>query len=142
MIALMFLAVLVCAASASSKKKIVTPKDYPTGRPYSAGILAGDTLYVSGQTGTDWKTGKVPDNFEDEVRQCFTNVQGVLKAGGMDLSDVVSVQVYLTDITLFQRMNAVYTQMFQEPRPTRTTVGVARLAGPGAHMEMTVTARK
>ena len=142
MIALMFLAVLVCAASASSKKKIVTPKDYPTGRPYSAGILAGDTLYVSGQTGTDWKTGKVPDNFEDEVRQCFTNVQGVLKAGGMDLSDVVSVQVYLTDITLFQRMNAVYTQMFQEPRPTRTTVGVARLAGPGAHIEMTVTARK
>jgi 2-iminobutanoate/2-iminopropanoate deaminase len=104
--------------------------------------MVGDTLYVSGQTGADFKTQKVPDNFDDEVRQCLNNVGSILQAGGMDFSDVVSVQVYLTDIDLFQRMNAVYTQLFKEPRPTRTTVGVAKLAGAGAHVEITVTARK
>jgi len=131
---------VVCAAAAD--KKIVTPKDFPAGRPFSAGIMVGDTLYVSGQTGADFKTQKVPDNFDDEVRQCLNNVGSILQAGGMDFSDVVSVQVYLTDIDLFQRMNAVYTQLFKEPRPTRTTVGVAKLAGAGAHVEITVTARK
>jgi len=52
----------------------------------------------------------------------------------------VSVQVYLTDMDLFPRMNQVYTTYFKEPRPTRTTVGVAKLVG-GAHIEITVTAR-
>jgi 2-iminobutanoate/2-iminopropanoate deaminase len=130
----------VCATAAD--KKIVTPKDFPAGRPFSAGILAGDTLYVSGQTGADFKTGKVPENFDEEVRQCLNNVGSILQAGGMDFSDVVSVQVYLTDIDLFQKMNAVYLQTFKEPRPTRTTVGVAKLAGAGAHVEITVTAKK
>ncbi len=130
----------VCATAA--EKKIVTPKDFPAGRPFSAGILAGDTLYVSGQTGADFKTGKTPENFDDEVRQCLNNVGSILQAGGMDFSHVVSVQVYLTDIDMFQRMNAVYLQVFKEPRPTRTTVGVAKLAGAGAHVEITVTAKK
>jgi 2-iminobutanoate/2-iminopropanoate deaminase len=136
-----FLLAAIVASSASSKRRVVAPKDYPTGRPYSAGIQVGDTLYVSGNTGAD-KSGKVPDNFEDEVKQCLANIHAILEAGGMDFSDVVAVTVYLTDIDLFQRMNAVYTATFHEPRPTRTTVGVARLAGAGAHIEITVTARK
>jgi 2-iminobutanoate/2-iminopropanoate deaminase len=53
----------------------------------------------------------------------------------------VSVQVYLTDAATFQRMNAVYTKFFKEPRPTRTTVVVAKLVGPG-NIEITVTAKK
>ena len=133
----------VCAmAQEPAKKKVVTPKDSPAGRPFSAGILAGDTLYVSGQGGFDSKTRKVPDSFEDEVRSCLSNVHAVLEAGGMDYSDVVAVQVYLTDMDLFQRMNAVYMDVFKEPRPTRTTVGVSKLAGAGARVEITVTARK
>jgi 2-iminobutanoate/2-iminopropanoate deaminase len=135
-------ALILAVSAMAADKKIVTPKDFPAGRPFSAGIMAGDTLYVSGQTGADFKTGKVPDNFDDEVRACLNNVGSILQAGGMDFSDVVAVQVYLTDIDLFQRMNAVYLQVFKEPRPTRTTVGVAKLAGAGAHVEITVTARK
>jgi 2-iminobutanoate/2-iminopropanoate deaminase len=137
---LMFLASLAICSAAD--KKVVTPKDFPSGRPYSAGIQVGDTLYVSGQTGTDPKTQKVPENFEDEVRQTLANVRAILQAGGMDFGDVVAVQVYLTDMEMFQRMNAVYMQTFKEPRPTRTTVGVAKLAGASAHVEITVTARK
>jgi len=126
---------------AGVKKKVVTPKDFPAGRPFSAGLQVGDTLYVSGSTGADLKTGKVPEKFEDEVQLCFDNIGAILKSGGYDFSDAVSVQVYLTDMTLFQRMNAVYMKTFPEPRPTRTTVGVTALAGT-AHMEVTVTARK
>jgi 2-iminobutanoate/2-iminopropanoate deaminase len=142
MLAVIFLLAAIYASSASSKRRTVTPKDFDTKRPFSAGIQVADTLYVSGQTGADPKTNKVPDNFEDEVKQCLANIRAILQAGGMDFSDVVAVQVYMTDIDQFQRMNAVYTQTFQNPLPTRTTVGVTRLAGAGAHIEITVTARK
>ena len=141
-IALLLTAALIGFAQESGKKKVVVPAGQKVGPNYSPGIHFGDTLYVSGQTGTDPKTGKVSENFEDEVKQCLANIGAVLHAGGMDFSDAVSVQVYLTDMDLFPRMNAVYTQTFKEPRPTRTTVGVTKLAGPGAHIEITVTARK
>ena len=135
------LAACLLAADGGTTRKVVTPKDTPAGRPFSAGILVGDTLYVSGQGGADSKTRKIPEKFEDEVRACLNNVGAVLEAGGMDFSNVVAVQVYLTDMDLFQRMNAVYMDVFKEPRPTRTTVGISKLAGPG-HIEITVTARK
>ena len=133
------IALAVCAAA---DKTVVKPKDSPGSPNFSAGIKVGDTFYVAGQTGNDPKAGKVPDNFEAEVSQCLTNIGEILKAGGADFSDVVAVTVYLTDMDLFPRMNAVYTKTFLEPRPTRTTVGVTRLAGAGAHIEITVTARK
>jgi len=66
----------------------------------------------------------------------------VLKAAGMTYNDVVSVQVYLTDVDLFARMNAVYTTFFADPRPSRTTVGVTKLALPAARIEVTVTAKR
>lgn len=125
----------------AAQKKVVELKGTPKGLPYSSALRFGDTLYVSGTTGTDPKTGKLPDEFEAEVRQCLTNIGALLKQGGMDFSDAVSVQVYLADMGMFDRMNAVYKTFFLEPRPTRTTVGVARLGG-GAHIEVTVTARK
>jgi 2-iminobutanoate/2-iminopropanoate deaminase len=125
-----------------AEKKAIQPKDFPTGRPFSPGILSGGVLYVAGQTGQDLKTGKIPDDFEAESKQCFENIGRVLKEAKMDFDDVVTVHVYLTDISLFQRMNAVYTTYFKEPRPARTTVGVAKLAGAGARLEVTVTAHK
>ena len=60
----------------------------------------------------------------------------------MTFDDVVAVQVYLTDIDLFARMNAVYSSVLKAPRPARTTVGVTKLANAKAHIEITVTARK
>jgi 2-iminobutanoate/2-iminopropanoate deaminase len=121
-------------------KKIVTPKDFPAAWPYSAGLLAGDMLYLSGQIGADFKNQKAPENFDDEMRQCLNNVGSILQAAGMDFSDVIAAQVYLTDIDLFPRMNAVDTQAFKEPRPLPPRW--AKLAGVGAHVEIMVTARK
>lgn len=127
--------------AAAPEKRVILPKDFPTGRPYSPGILADGTLYAAGQIGAEPKSGKIPEDFEAEVRRCLDNVGLILKEAGMSFTDVVSVQVYLTDMDLFQRMNAVYTTYFKEPRPARTTVGVAKLLG-AARIEITVTARK
>ena len=132
---------LFAVTIASAQKKAVVPSGARPSPNFSPGIQVGDTLYVSGQTGSDPKTGKVPENFEDEVKQCLSNIGEVLHAAKMDFSDAVAVTVYLTDMDLFQRMNAVYTQTFKEPRPSRTTVGVTKLAAAGAHIEITVTAR-
>src|SRR5262249_27118425 len=106
-----------------AEKKVIHPKEFPTGRPFSPGILADGTLYIAGQTGQDLKSGKISDNFEAEVKQCLDNVGLILKEAGMGFEHAVTVNVYLTDMDLFQRMNAVYTTYFKEPRPARTTVG-------------------
>ena len=134
------LTLILAATLAAADKKVIQPKDFPTGRPFSPGILVDGTLYVAGQTGSDLKTGKLPEEFEAEVRQALDNIGLVLKEAGKSFADAVAVQVYLTDMELFPRMNAVYTTYFKEPRPARTTVGVAKLVGT-ARIEITVTAR-
>ena len=132
---------VVCAGLASgSEKRIIVPPGAKPGGNYSQGILTDGTLYISGQAGED-ASGKVPSDFDAEVKQSLENIGAVLQAAGMSPADVVSVQVYLTDAAKFPRMNAVYTSFFKEPRPTRTTVVVAKLVGPG-NIEITVTARK
>ena len=75
------------------------------------------------------------------MKQSLDNINAVLKEASMGLSDVVSVQVYLTDGALFDRMNTVYKATFKDPKPTRTTVVVAKLVGAG-HIEITATAQK
>jgi 2-iminobutanoate/2-iminopropanoate deaminase len=140
------LVALLAASAAADKKKIVPPDRVPQpGAPparFSPGILVDGTLYVSGQMGSDPKTAEFPDNFEDEVKLALNNVGAVLKAAGMKYDDVVAVTVYLSDMSLFQRMNTVYLTYFKEPLPTRSTVGVAALASPKGHIEITVTAHK
>jgi 2-iminobutanoate/2-iminopropanoate deaminase len=138
-----YLCILMLAAlPLAAQKKVIAPPEIPPSPNFSAAILANGTLYVSGMVGQDLKTKAVPANFDDEVKTVLSNIGIVLKAGGMDYKDVVSVQVYLTDMSQFANMNAVYTTFFKEPRPTRTTVGVTKLALPDAHIEVTVTARK
>jgi len=136
-----FLLTLLLAFSALAEKRVIQPKEFAPGAPFSPGILVDGTLYISGQTGQDLKTRQIPENFEAEVRQTLENIGIVLKAAGMSFQDAISVQVYLTDMNLFPRMNAVYTTYFKDPRPTRTTVGIAKLVGT-ARIEITVTARK
>jgi 2-iminobutanoate/2-iminopropanoate deaminase len=132
---------LVTAIGAAANKKLIHPKEFPKGRPFSPGLLVGDTLYVAGQVGQDLKTGTIPADFKAEVKQTLDNIQLVLKEAGLSYADAVSVQVYLTDISLFQQMNEVYITYFPEPRPVRTTVAVAKLVGT-ARIEITVTASK
>ena len=135
------LLVFFCARlTFGADKKITSPPGAKSGGNYSQGILIDGTLYISGQGGED-AAGKIPGDFDVEVRQSLDNIGAILRAAGMSPADVVSVQVYLKDAGQFQRMNAVYISYFKDPRPTRTTVVVAGLVGPG-NIEITATARK
>lgn len=140
------LACVLAPWSARAEKKVIAPPEFVrTGPPapmFSPGILADGTLYVSGQLGSDLKTRTVPDDFEAEVKNCLDSAGIILKAAGMSYDDVVSVQIFLTDISLFQKMNGVYASVFKEPRPARTTVGVAKLAAAGARVEINMIAHK
>src|SRR5580704_6321817 len=106
---------LTCALSAADKKAI-RPKEFVNAAgpslPCSPGILIDGTLYAAGQTGRDLKTNKIPEDFEAEVKTCLDNIRIVLKAAVMDFEDAVALQVYLTDMDLFPRMNAVYSTYF------------------------------
>ncbi len=135
------------AAALHAEKKVINPPEFApaAGAPapmFSPGILVDGTLYGSGQIGQDLKTKDVPADFEAEVKTCLDNIGIILKAAGMTFDDVIAVQVYLTDMDLFPRMNSVYSGVFKSPRPSRTTVGVTKLASAKAHIEITVTARK
>jgi 2-iminobutanoate/2-iminopropanoate deaminase len=103
--------------------------------------MVGDTLYMSGSIGSDAATGQLAKGgFEPELRQSIANAQAVLKAAGMDLSDVIAVTAYLADMNDFPRFNEVYKEYFKtEPLPTRSTVAVKDLAR-GARVELTMTA--
>jgi 2-iminobutanoate/2-iminopropanoate deaminase len=133
---------LLALPLAAEKKVIVPPEFTGATANYSPGILVDGTLYVSGQVGRDLKTKLFPTDFETEVKTVLGNIGVVLKAAGMTYRDVVSVQIYLTDMDQFARMNAVYATFFPDPRPARTTVGVTKLAAEAAHIEVTVTAKK
>ena len=143
---LLLLCCSLAVSNARADKRAIVPKEFvsgpgATGLPYSPGILIDGTLYVAGQVGRDLKTGQIPADFEGEVRNALDNAGLVLKAAGLGFEDAVAVQVYLTDMDLFPRMNTVYATYFKDPRPARTTVGVAKLVGP-ARIEITITARK
>ena len=143
----MLLTALVAILPLHAEKKVIAPAELApaAGAPapmFSPGILVDGTLYIAGQIGTELKTNDVPAEFEAEVKACLERIGIILKAAGMTYKDVVAVQVYLTDMDLFARMNAVYGKTFDAPRPARTTVGVTKLASPKAHIEITVTAHK
>ncbi len=97
--------------------------------PYSQGIRSGGMVYASGQIPLDPATGeKVDGEIEDETRQVLANLRAVLEAAGSSMDRVVKATVYLTDLSLFPRVNAVYAEAFTvDPAPARVTVGVAAL---------------
>ena len=94
---------------------------------YSQAIVAGDTLYLSGQIGLDPATGQLADGFEAQAHRVFRNLQAVAAAGGASLDDAVRLTVFLMDLAQFPRLNEIMAQYFQAPYPSRSTVQVAAL---------------
>jgi len=95
---------------------------------YSQGVIAGQTLYVSGQIPLVPETMEIDDgDIGAQVRRVFANVQAVVEAGGGDLGQVVKVNVYLTDIANFPVVNEVLAEYFDEPFPARAVLGAAAL---------------
>jgi reactive intermediate/imine deaminase len=120
------LAFLSLSASAAERRAVVPavgPK--PVG-PYTPGIMAGDTLYVSGQ-GARSPEGKFADTAEARVRQCLENVKAIVVAAGLTMEHVVYTQVYLHESTSYEVLNKVWSEYFPKNPPARATLGVQRM---------------
>lgn len=109
--------------------------------PYSHAIVDGPYVFCSGQTPLDPTTGALREGgIGAQTAQCLENLFAVLAAGGLTPDDVLKVNVFLTDMSTFPEMNAVYASRFSEPYPARTTIGVASLPL-GADIEIELIAR-
>jgi 2-iminobutanoate/2-iminopropanoate deaminase len=109
--------------------------------PYSQALEVGNVLFLSGQIGIDPKTGRLKEDFTQQVRQAFKNVEEILREAGYSLGEVVKVTLYLKDLSRFSEVNRVYEEVFGEvePKPARVTVGVKDLPL-GAEIEVEVVA--
>jgi len=105
--------------------------------PYSPGMGFERLIFVSGQGATDPATGQLagPDATA-QTEQCLKNVQAILQAAGSDLQHVLRCGVFLLDMNEFADMNAVYSRMFGDHRPARTTIQAAALPGKGLRVEI------
>lgn len=101
----------------------------PSAFPFSKVVEANGLVFVAGQVGdAPGVPGPVPGGIEPETRAMLDNLGRLLRAAGLDYSDVVKATVYLKDFDEFAAMNAVYREYFPTEPPTRATVGVTRLA--------------
>jgi reactive intermediate/imine deaminase len=115
---------------------IATPHAPQAIGTYSQAIRAGNTVYLSGQIPLDPASGElVTGDMEAQVRRVFDNLKAVAQAAGGDLSHVVKLTVYLTDLAHFALVNRVMAEYFSQPYPARAAVGVAALPR-GAAVEM------
>ena len=104
-------------------RKALKVDSMKAGGHYSHADIANGMVYVSGQGPVDPATGKMSDNFAEQIRQTIRNLQTILKAAGADLKDIVNVNAYLTDLTRFPEYNEVYKEFFPSDPPARTTIG-------------------
>jgi 2-iminobutanoate/2-iminopropanoate deaminase len=139
-VSLFLSAVFCCQLGLSQEHKAVNPST-DKGLPFSGAIIAGNTMYVAGQEGEDEKGKLVPGGIGPETKAALDNITKILKAGGYDLKDVVSVTVYLADIKDFPEMNKVYKTVLPDPKPARATIQAAALVN-DARVEISVIAAK
>jgi 2-iminobutanoate/2-iminopropanoate deaminase len=105
--------------------------------PYSPAVAFDRLVFVSGQAAKDPATGQlVGTDIESQTEQVLKNIASILKASGSSLDHVLRCGVFLTDISDFARMNAVYSRVFGDNRPARTTVQVTALPSPGLRVEI------
>ena len=108
--------------------KIIAAQNAPAALgPYSHAVLAGNTLYISGQLGLDPATGALASSVTEQAEQGLKNLGEILKTAGMDYSDVVKTTVFLADMNDFAAVNEVYARFFTSNFPARSYVQVAAL---------------
>ncbi len=114
---------------------IHTDKAPPAIGTYSQAVRAGDTVYLSGQIPLDPATQElVTGDIEAQIRRVFENLEALAHAAGGTLAQAVKVNIYLTDLAHFAKVNEIMAQYFPQPYPARAAVGVAQLPR-GARVE-------
>jgi len=110
-----------------SKTIIQTPSAPAAIGTYSQAVRAGNTVYLSGQIGLDPHTMTMVDGIDAQIQQVFSNLKAVTEAAGGSLNDVVKLNIYLTDLANFARVNEIMATFFAQPFPARAAVGVSQL---------------
>jgi len=112
-----------------------------TSLPFSDGVLVGNTLYLSGRIGIDPATGVCPSDLGQELNLLFKGFQAVLQKAGMSMDDLVWVQVYSPDISLWEQFNAEYVKHFSKDLPARAFIGSGPLLKGGRFEMMGIAVR-
>ena len=110
-----------------SRKIIATASAPAAIGPYSQAVQAGNTVYLSGQIGLDPATMQMAEGIDAQIARVFDNLKAVAAASGGSLADAVKVNIYVTDLANFARVNDAMAQVFSPPYPARATVQVAAL---------------
>ncbi|MBD9356894.1 RidA family protein [Methylomonas albis] len=120
-----------------NKEIISTPRAPQAIGTYSQAIKVGDTVYLSGQIPLDPESMQVVDgDIAVQIRRVFDNLKAVTEAAGGDFSDIVKLNVFLTDLSNFPTVNEIMAEYFSQPYPARAAIGVAALPkGVGVEMD-------
>jgi reactive intermediate/imine deaminase len=109
-------------------RQIISSKDAPAAiGTYSQAVRVGNTVYVSGQIPLNPHTMQMVEGFENQVHRVLANLLAVCKAAGGSFAEVVKLNVYLTDLGNFPKVNDAMATYFKEPYPARAAVGVSAL---------------
>jgi 2-iminobutanoate/2-iminopropanoate deaminase len=138
---LAFVVLLAGSGRSVAQEKRVIKLPGTEALPFSDGVLAGNTLYVAGQEGTDDKGKLAAGGIAAEAQAALANIEKIVKSAGFEMKDIVSVTVYLADIHEFGDMNKVYKSVMPDPKPARATVQVAALVN-NARIEISAIAVK
>lgn len=111
------------------EKQIINTKNAPAPiGPYNQAIMAGDTLYISGQVCIDPANGKLKNrDVQDETHQVMQNLKAILSEAGLTFNNVVKTTIFITDMNRFSEINEVYGKYFEGAFPARETVQVSAL---------------
>jgi 2-iminobutanoate/2-iminopropanoate deaminase len=123
------------SAKPSSKRQYVIRPGRTTDFPFSDGVWAGSTFYLSGHLGIDRTINLLPETIEEEARLMLDTFQATLAAAKLKMTDLVYVQIFCSDVSLFARFNAIYRTYFGKDFPTRAFIGSGPLLF-GAHFEI------
>jgi 2-iminobutanoate/2-iminopropanoate deaminase len=114
---------------------------FTPGMLFSNGYVSGNTLYVAGQQGPDSKGNVTSTEITLQTTNAIAAVREVVEEAGFEMSDIVSVTVYITDLNDVPKMNEVYRKLIPDPKPARVALQVAGLIG-GAKIEIAAIAVK
>jgi enamine deaminase RidA (YjgF/YER057c/UK114 family) len=107
----------------SKSRRYINLPGRPANLPFSDAVLAGDTLYLSGRLGIDPDTGLAAKDIDKELALLFDGFVAVLAAAGMTMRDVVSIQIFCPDVSLWSRFNEEYMKYFERDFPARAFLG-------------------
>ena len=109
-------------------KEIISTENAPKAiGTYSQAIKKNNIVFLSGQIGLDPKTMELVDGIENQINQVFKNLLSVIEAAGGKKSDIIKLNIFLTDLSHFVMVNETMEQYFDSPYPARAAVGVAQL---------------